>query len=101
MMEQQRQQQQAKQSQGMQTGLTSLMNTPDGIDKIKELREKVVNSTARVADSVIGWDAEKRLSFFENFQDHPVLTDIAVVGSDPFKRIMKFIDIRYDLCLFI
>mmetsp|Transcript_10870 Transcript_10870/g.14956 ORF Transcript_10870/g.14956 Transcript_10870/m.14956 type:complete len:538 (-) Transcript_10870:240-1853(-) len=75
-----------------QSGLLSLMNSPEGRGQIQQLAQRVQDSKQRLEEEVTSWSGEKRMQFFNDFADgHPVLNTLRDAGTDPLAKIQSFI----------
>jgi len=75
-----------------QSGLLTLLNSPEGRGQVQQLAQRVQESKQRLEEEVSSWTGEERVQFFNNFAEgHPVLSTLREAGSDPLAKIQSFI----------
>lgn len=79
-----------------QSGLMSLVSTEQGREKLQLLASRVQKARARLEGDVATWDEQKKLSYWENFADHPLLEVLSTKGSDPMAKLITFIEMNDD-----
>lgn len=74
------------------SGLLSVLSTPEGRAKVSSLSQRVQESKERSGEEVANWDTERKMEFFRNFGDQPLLQILKEQGEDPMAKIAVFLE---------
>lgn len=79
-----------------QSGILTLLSSPEGREKLQLLAGRVQAARDRLEDDVNAWDEEKKMTYWNNFSDHPLLEVLNTAGTDPMAKIKTFIEMNDD-----
>jgi hypothetical protein len=79
-----------------QSGILTLLSSPEGREKLQQLAGRVQKARERLEDDVNAWDEDRKMNYWNNFSDHPLLEVLNTAGNDPMAKIKTFVDMNDD-----